>query len=112
RVLTDVIEQRIMPAFDAATARVKGLRGVPSEDQWRIDDALKYVTLRSQSWSLRAQGLREASSPVRAKPNASGVVAPITSGEASLQYRASFIKLGRAEAAERTALLVLERIKA
>jgi membrane associated rhomboid family serine protease len=112
RGLTDVIEQHIVPAFTSAETRFKAIRGVPRDDQWLVDDALKYLTLRAQSWSLRAQGLREVGAPVRPATDARGVTAAITSGEAALRYQSSLVKLGRAEAAERTALQMLERIKA
>jgi len=110
--LTDAIEHRIMPAFKAADAHFKSLRGVPRDDQWLMDDALKYLSLRSQSWSLRAQGLRETSAPPRPTKGASGGAAAMSSGEAALRYQSSLVKLGRAEAAERVALETLERIKA
>ena len=99
--LTQMIERTIVPALQEADDRVKSLRGVPRDERPRISEAREYLRLRVESWSMRARGLRETSAPVRAT----------TSAEADARYRSSLLILGRADAAERTALQLLDRIK-
>jgi rhomboid protease GluP len=100
--LAGLIEQTIVPALEEAEARFKAVRGVPAADRWRIDQAFEYLHLRSRSWLLRAQGLRDAGkSPPKAR----------SSADAAVRFWSTQLKLGGAEAAERSALRALERLK-
>jgi membrane associated rhomboid family serine protease len=101
--LAGLIERTIVPALQEAEARFKAVRGVPAADRWRIDQAFEYLRLRSRSWLLRAEGLRDASkaSPVKAR----------SSADAAARFWSTQLKFGGAEAAERSALRALERLK-
>jgi membrane associated rhomboid family serine protease len=99
-VAVRVIETRIVPALREAEARVTALRGVPQEDRWQVTAALQYLRLRAQGWTLRVDGLRGTSAPVRVA----------SSAQAAAHYRTTLVTLGQAEAAERSALQALERL--
>lgn len=105
-VLVRVIETSIVPELQAADERLKSLRGVPSDDRPLVADAREYLRLRTESWTLRARGLRESNAPVRPVANTS------FAAQASARHRATARTLGQAEATAHTALDVLARIKA
>jgi membrane associated rhomboid family serine protease len=109
--LARVIEGTIVPALEEADVRVKSLRGVPSEETWRIADAREYLRLREESWSLRARGLRETNAPVRSTGRTTASSGTLSSADAAARYRSSLMILGKADARERVALQVLDRIK-
>ena len=104
----DLIEKTIVPQLREADERVDALRGVPRQDQWRIDGAREYLRLRSESWRLRAQGLLETQLAVRktAKKTADPEVSLAT------RHRSSALMLGRAQDTQRAALDALDRVKA
>jgi len=58
--LAGVIEQTILPALQSATARLKTLQRVPVKDQPVIAQALEYLSMRDESWRLRADALHKA----------------------------------------------------
>jgi rhomboid protease GluP len=99
--LARVIERTIVPALQEADDRVKFLQGVPQEERLRMSEAREYLRLRVESWLLRARGLRATNAPMRS----------MTSADADARYRSSLVILGSADAAERTALQVLHRLK-
>jgi hypothetical protein len=83
------------------------MTGVPSEDRQRVADAREYIRLRSESWRLRAAGLRSAASlPTDAR---GALDADEFRSRATARYRATTLTLGRAESAERAALETLQR---
>jgi rhomboid family protein len=91
-----LIDRTIMPQLQAADLRLKALDKVPSEHQPLIASAEEYLKLRSHSWRLRAEGLRERPAVGRLR--------------AETQFRASQARRGEAEWSERISLEVLERI--
>jgi rhomboid family protein len=58
--LAGVIEQTILPALQSATVRLKTLQRVPVKDQPVIAQALEYLSMRDESWRLRADALHKA----------------------------------------------------
>ena len=106
--LADLIEAKIMPELQAERDRLAALRGVPREQQHLIADADEYVRLRSESWRLRAQGLRRTAAPVRR--DAAGELTASWRDRAEKDHRLTQVMLGRAEAAERTSLEVRQRL--
>jgi membrane associated rhomboid family serine protease len=61
--LAGVIEGTIVPELHAATVRLNALRDVPPEHQPLVATAEKYLTLRDESWQLRAAALHRADMP-------------------------------------------------
>ena len=57
--LAQTIDRNIMPELQTADARIKSLVHVPPEHQPFVADAGEYLQLRTQSWRLRAEGLRK-----------------------------------------------------
>ena len=106
--LADLIDAKIMPELQAERDRLAALRGVPREQQHLIADADEYVRLRSESWRLRAQGLRRTAAPVRR--DAAGELTASWRDRAEKDHRLTQVMLGRAEAAERTSLEVRQRL--
>ena len=110
--LAQMIDGTIVPELQQADARLKALSKVPPEDQPLVDDAKEYVKLRSESWRLRATGLRQSNATTLRKASRTEV----ESNEswrlrAEAQYRGNMKTLGKAEGAERASLAVLDRIK-
>jgi membrane associated rhomboid family serine protease len=93
------IEETILPELQDVGARLKALTGVPPEHRQLVADAEEYVRLRSESWRLRAQGLREAD------PREGSV----ERRRAEERHAASAATLGKAEGRERAALEALHR---
>jgi membrane associated rhomboid family serine protease len=58
--LAGVIEQDILPSIESASARLKSLDHVPAQHQPFLASALEYLSLRNQSWRLRADALHKA----------------------------------------------------
>jgi len=109
--LADLIELKIVPELQTASARLAALHGVPREHQHLIADAEEYVQLRSESWRLRAKGLRRAAAPLRRDTAAAGMAADAKwRDRAAAEHRATQIMLGRAEQTERASLDVLQRL--
>jgi hypothetical protein len=104
--LAQLIDRTIMPELQATQARLKALSGVPQEQQPLVADAEEYFRLRDESWRLRTEGLRKASSvPLREAPSTERRL------RAEAQHQANLRALGTAEATERASLEALQRIK-
>ena len=63
--------ENIAPELSAVSVRLNSLGNVPPEQQWLVDRAKEYVSLRQESWRLRAQALRN--SDMRALQKADGM---------------------------------------
>jgi membrane associated rhomboid family serine protease len=110
--LAQTIDRNILPELAKTDARIKSLSHVPTEHQQFVTDAEEYLRLRTQSWLLRAEGLRRTNTVTLRK---------VTKTEresdeswrirAESQYRGNMVTLGKAESAERASLSALERIK-
>ena len=110
--LAMLIERTIVPELQAANARLKALKNVPPEHQEVVTDAEEYLKLRSESWHLRAEGLRKIN--VRAARNDAVTDASADTNfrlQAEAQFRSRQIILGKAEGAERASLEAFEKIK-
>lgn len=59
--LATLIERTILPDLESASAALRSIGKVAREQQPLVANATEYVRLRSESWSLRAEGLREGS---------------------------------------------------
>jgi membrane associated rhomboid family serine protease len=104
--LSQLIDRTIVPELQAADARLKALNKVPEEHQPLVAGAEEYVRLRSESWRLRAEGLRTANTvPKTAKTERAANV------QAEARYRATMRTLGQAEATERESLEALQKIR-
>jgi membrane associated rhomboid family serine protease len=88
--LVQLIDRSIVPELQAADARLKALNRVPKEHQPLVAGAEEYVRLRSESWRLRADGLRKVN---------------------VARYNATMRTLGQAESTERASLAVLQKIR-
>jgi len=109
--LADLIELKIMPELEAARARLAALHGVPREHQQLIAAAVEYVRLRSESWRLRAEGLRRTVATLRRDTAGTGTAADAKwRDRAATEHRVTQVMLGRAEQAERASLEVLQRL--
>jgi membrane associated rhomboid family serine protease len=110
--LAQLIDRSIIPELQAAEVRLKSLRNVPQEHQPLVADAEAYVRLRSESWRLRAQGLRRTTTlPVREAGASDAVSHASWRLRAEAQQKGNLRALGKAENAEQTALKALEKIK-
>jgi hypothetical protein len=110
--LAQLIDRSIIPELQAAEVRLKSLRNVPQEQQPLVADAEAYVRLRSESWRLRALGLRRTTTlPVREAGAADAVSHASWRLRAEAQQKGNLRALGKAENAEQTALKALEKIK-
>lgn len=107
--LAQTIDRSIVPVLKSADDRMAALKGVPPEDKPRVADAREYLRLRSQSWTLLAQSLREAA-PVAANRDGSLALDATYRTRAQARHRSSAVARGRAEAAERAALDALSRV--
>lgn len=95
--LARMIEDGVMAELSAAQSRLQSLERVPTEHQPLVAQAREYVTLRAESWRLRAESLRERQSDAGRS-------------RAEADYRASLTRRGRADAAERSALEALQSL--
>ena len=110
--LAQTIDRTIMPALQTADARIKALSHVPPEHQQFVTDAEEYLRLRSQSWQLRAEGLRRSNAvTVRKTTKTDRESDESWRLRAETQYRGNMATFGKAEGAERASLAALERIK-
>jgi rhomboid protease GluP len=108
--LSDLIERSIIPELKAADARINALKGVPRQNQQELADARQYLKLRSESWHLRAKGLRDAGT--RVGPSGAAPGSKMTPRAwAVARHQSTMRTLGRAEGAERESLDVLERLR-
>jgi membrane associated rhomboid family serine protease len=97
--VAQVIDKVVLPEMKAAAERLGSFDRVPADHQALIDEAQEYLKLRSESWRLRAESLRERRT--------------VNGGRARAEadYRASLSRRGRADAAERAALEALRRLQ-
>ena len=110
--LAKTIAGAIVPELQAAEAHLKSVRGVPTIHGPLVADAVDYLHLRTQSWNLRAEGLRMlARVPAQDRPNANLIASARTREHATASYRATTTTLSKAEAAERASLAALERTR-
>jgi membrane associated rhomboid family serine protease len=61
--LAQVIHSNVLPELQAVTTRLKSLERVPSEHRALVARAEEYLRVRSESWRLRAEGLRKHELP-------------------------------------------------
>jgi hypothetical protein len=106
--LVATIERGIIPDFQASAVRIDSLRGVPRQDQPRLEDAKTYVRLRLESWQLRARGVHESSTPVVQSEGTAETVSFRRRAEA--RFRSNAEIMANAENAARAALESLKRI--
>jgi membrane associated rhomboid family serine protease len=111
--LAQVIDGSIVPELQATDARLKALARVPPEHQPLVADAEEYVRLRTQSWHLRAEGIRRSNAPaVRRVSRTEQESSESWRLRAEAQHRGNLVTLGKAEGSERASLEALDRIKA
>jgi len=111
--LARLIDEKIVPELQTADSRLKALEHVPSEHQPLVDDAKEYVRLRSDSWRLKAEGLRKAVAPTVRKSTRTELESDASWRlRTESQYRTNMTTFAKAEGAERSSLAALERIKA
>ena len=110
--LVQMIARAIVPELQAADAHLKSVRHVPAIHEPLVADAGEYLRLRTQSWQLRAEGLRSMN---RAPERESAYADPVASARgrerATARHRATTTTMARAEAAERASLAALQRIR-
>jgi membrane associated rhomboid family serine protease len=58
--LADVIEKTIVPELHGVAGRLRALRDVPPEQQTLVASAEAFLTLRAESWQLRAVALHKS----------------------------------------------------
>jgi hypothetical protein len=104
-----LIEQSIVPELLEVEGRLQALTGVPPEHRPLVADAEEYARLRSESWQLRAEGLRQS---VALETGAGRESGPSARLRAEARHTASGTTMGKAEGRERASLQALERIKA
>ena len=108
--LAATIDEAIMPELQAADSRIRKVTGVPRDDLSRVDDAREYLRLRSESWRLRAQALRDSAAPLPSGPRGTPQDDVAFRTRANARHRATGLTLGRAESTERAALEKLQRV--
>jgi len=106
--LAQLIEQTILPELLDLQARLEALAGVPPEHRPFVADAEEYARLRTESWRLRAEGLRQTGAQAAGADRESGGSARL---RAESRHAASVVTLGKAEGRERASLEALERIR-
>jgi hypothetical protein len=111
--LAQVIDRTIVPEMQSTDARLKALKHVPPEHQQLITDAEEYVRLRSESWRLRAEGLRRSSVPVVRRVAKAEIESDTNFRvRAEKQHRGNMMTMAKAEGTERASLEALQRLKA
>ncbi|HEV3056616.1 MAG TPA: rhomboid family intramembrane serine protease [Vicinamibacterales bacterium] len=111
--LAQVIDASIVPELQATDARLKALARVPQEHQSLVADAEEYVRLRTQSWHLRAEGIRRSNAPaVRRASRTEQESSESWRLRAEAQHRGNLMTFGKAEGTERASLEALDRIRA
>ena len=110
--VAQMIADAIVPALQAADAHLKDVRYVPAIHAPLVADARDYLRLRTQSWQLRAEGLRTMGRvPDAAGSHADPIASARGRARATASYRATTLTLAKAEAAERASLAALERTR-
>ncbi|HZT77295.1 MAG TPA: rhomboid family intramembrane serine protease [Vicinamibacterales bacterium] len=109
KALASVIDTAIVPALRAEDDHLAALTHVAPDDKPMLADAHHYLQLRVDSWTLRAQSLREPLGPPE----------PVHTGDddatafrvrAQARHRATSVARGKAEAAEHAALEAFARL--
>ncbi len=108
--LAQVIDDAILPVLHEATDRVTSLQHIPREDEPRMADARRYLKLRTTSWALRAQSLRESAAGTAAPRRVDLDDSATFRARAAARHRTSELTRGKADAAEREALETLSRL--
>ncbi len=111
--LADLIGRSIVAPLEAAEAHLNAINRVPAVQQPLVADAREYLRFRTESWRLRAAGLRKApGSPRRAtaKPD-SPESSAAWRARAQAEHLATMNTLGKAEGMERASLEALDRIR-
>jgi len=112
QAVAQVIDRSILPDLQAADGRLKALAHVPPEHQPLVANAEEYVRLRSDSWRLRAQALRAASTiPSRDRQPSGPSSDALWRKRTEAQFRTNQSTFGNAEARERASLDALSKIK-
>jgi len=110
--LVKMIAQAIVPELEAADAHLKSVRRVPTIHEQLVADACEYLRLRTNSWRLRAEGLRTRERvPERESSYADPAASARARERATALHRANTTTMARAEAAERASLAALQRIR-
>jgi rhomboid protease GluP len=111
--LAEMIGRTIVPQLQAAEAHFNTIGRVPSIHQPLLADAREYLRLRTESWRLRATGLRRTPGPANREPAKSNSPesSAVSRARAQADYRANMNTLGRAEGMERLSLEALARIR-
>lgn len=109
--LSELIDHTIVPELQAADTRLKALDGVPPEHQPLVASAEEYLRLRSESWRLRAEGLRNTN---RVLLRVAGRTEWASDASWRLRtealHRTNLLTLGKAETTERASLEAFQRI--
>lgn len=111
--LAELIGRAIVPQLEATEAHFNAIDRVPAVHQPLLADAREYLRLRTESWRLRADGLRKA--PGTSGRQAAASNSPGSSAasrmRAQAEYRANMNTLGKAEGMERVSLETLARLR-
>jgi rhomboid protease GluP len=108
--LARLAERTIVPELQATDARLTALTNVPPEQQPLVTDAREYLRLRLTSWRARADAIRKTNLDPRGAPRA-GAADANSRLQAEARFRSNLAALGKAEGAERAALVAFQRIK-
>ena len=109
--LAGLIDQQIIPELEAAQTRLKAIHKVPTEHQPLMDNADRYLRLRSESWRLQAEGLRKIELRTLLQTS-DETPAAVWRRRAQAEHTANLATLGNAEGKARASLVVLEEIRA
>jgi rhomboid protease GluP len=110
--VAQMIAGAIVPALQAADAHLSSVRHVPAIHAPLVADARDYLRLRTESWQLRAEGLRTIGRvPDAGVSQADPIASARGRARATASYRATTLTLAKAEAAERASLAALERTR-
>jgi membrane associated rhomboid family serine protease len=109
--LAALIDRTIVPELQAAALRLDSLHGIPAEDMPRMADAREFLRLRTESWQLRAQGLRLTARSVRGAKKADGDTDVAFRQRAQEQYQSTLIAVGKADGAEHSSLEAFDRLQ-
>jgi len=110
--LAALIDRTILPELKASQDRLQAIRKVPTEHGPILTDAKEYLRLRSESWRLRADGLRKIElRALQTKREQEPIADASWRRSAEAQHRANLATIGNAEGKTHAALLVLDRIK-
>jgi len=109
--LARMIDRTIVPEFQDADAHLSALRGVPIDDEPRIVEAREYLRLRTESWRLRAEGLRMTDRSVRGASRTADDSDVAFRVRAQTLYQSAQMASGKADGAERASLDAFARLR-